>query len=207
MDMKKIAVAIVALFAIVCILPAADAADINNTPSGTQKFDNMKGGDINFNVESDSVFTMTVTVYENFEDSVNKKVVAQKEFEIVVGTNAISIHISDPSPGMHQYRVICEPAGEFPAGQNGFPVTADVSKNVLSNWVTYAVIILVVIVIAVFAYLKIRDTPKNKPEMTFEELEAQRKAEMAEKGQKKQSKSTAKTTERQKYLANKKKKE
>ena len=201
MDMKKIAVAVIALFAIVCILPAADAAELTDTPSGTQQFDNMKGGDINFTVKSDSVFTMTVTVKDG--DST----VAVKEFDIVVGTNAISIHISDPSPGIHQYRVTCEPKGEFDNGFNAFSVTADVSKNVLSNWVTYAVIILVVIVIAIFAYLKIRDTPKNKPEMTFEELEAQRKAEMAEKGQKKQSKSTAKSTERQKYLANKKKKE
>ena len=201
MDMKKIAVAIVALFAIVCILPAADAAELTDTPNGTQKFDNMKGGDINFTVKSDSVFTMTVTVNDG------DRTVTVKEFDIVVGTNAISIHISDPSPGMHQYRVICEPKGEFDNGFNTFSVTADVSKNVLSNWVTYAVIIIVVIVIAVFAYLKIRDTPKNKPEMTFEELEAQRKAEMAERGQKKQSKSTAKSTERQKYLADKKKKE
>ncbi len=199
--MKKIAVAIVALFAIVCILPAADAAEITDTPNGTQKFDNMKGGDINFTVKSNSVFTMTVTVNDG------DRTVVVKDFDIVVGTNAISIHVSDPSPGMHQYRVICEPKGEFDNDLNAFSVTADVSKNVLSNWVTYAVIILVVIVIAVFAYLKIRDTPKNKPEMTFEELEAQRKAEMAEKGQKKQSKSTAKSTERQKYLANKKKKE
>lgn len=201
MDMKKIAVAVIALFAIVCILPAADAAEITDTPNGTQKFDNMKGGDINFTVKSDSVFTMTVTINDG------DRTVVVKDFDIVVGTNAISIHISDPSPGMHQYRVICEPKGEFDNGLNAFSVTADVNKNVLSNWVTYAVIILVVIVIAVFAYLKIRDTPKNKPEMTFEELEAQRKAEMAEKGQKKQSKSTAKSTERQKYLANKKKKE
>ncbi len=83
-------------------------------------------------------------------------------------------------------------------------MTVNVSKNVLSNWVTYLVIVIVIIVIAVFAYMKIRDTPKNKPEMTFEELEAQRKAQMAEKSQKK-SKESAKTTERQRYLAGKKK--
>ena len=71
---------------------------------------------------------------------------------------------------------------------------------------TYLVVAIVIIVVAVFAYMKIRDTPKNKPEMTFEELEAQRKAEMAEKGQKKQAKSS-KTTERQRYLADKKKKD
>lgn len=199
MDMKKIAVALVALLAVVCILPASDAASISDRPQGTLEFDNMKGGDIDFTVRSDSAFEMTVRVTEN------GKTVTETTVEIVPGQNDISVHISDPSPGMHQYRVECTPAGEF--DYNAFNVSADVSKNILSNWVTYAVIIIVVIVIAIFAYMKIRDTPKNKPEMTFEELEAQRKAEMAEKGQKKQAKGASGSTERQKYLANKKKKE
>ena len=63
-------------------------------------------------------------------------------------------------------------------------------------------IIVVVIVIAIFAYLKIRDTPKSKPQMTFEELDAQKKAEKAAKAEKK---STG-LTERERYLAEKRKK-
>ncbi len=199
MDMKKIAIIAVAVLAVLCAVPCADAAEITKTPEGTLDFDNMKGGDISFTVTSYSEFTMTVTVTEG------SKTVATKEVEVSIGANNVSVHISDPSPGTHQYRVTCAPSSEFTSG-TGFNVTADVSKNVLSNWVTYLVIVIVVIVVAVFAYMKIRDTPKNKPEMTFEELEAQRKAEMAEKGQKKQAKSS-KTTERQRYLADKKKKD
>ena len=201
MDMKKIAVALIALLAVVCIIPSSDAASISDRPIGVQEFDNMKGGDIDFTVQSENSFSMTVIVTEN------GKTVTESTVEVVPGTNEISIHISDPSPGKHMYRVECLPIGEFDDSFNAFNVNVDVSKNILSNWVTYAVIIIVVIVIAIFAYMKIRDTPKNKPEMTFEELEAQRKAEMAEKGQKKQPKATAGSTERQKYLANKKKKE
>ncbi len=198
MDMKKIAIVAVAMLAVLCVVPCADAAEISH-PDGTLSFDNMKGGDISFTVKSESEFTMTVTVTEG------SSTVATKEVEIAIGTNNVSVHINSPSPGTHQYRVTCTPSEQFPMG-DGFNVTVDVSKNVLSNWVTYLVIAIVIIVVAVFAYMKIRDTPKNKPEMTFEELEAQRKAEMAEKGQKKQAKSS-KTTERQRYLADKKKKD
>ncbi len=197
MDMKKIAVAAIALVAVLCVIPVADAAEITKTPDGTLNFDNMKGGDITFTVHSDKEFEMTVTVAEN------DKTVAETTVDVLIGDNTVSIHISNPSPGTHQYRVTCGPDTEFPGG-TGFNVTVNVSKNVLSNWVTYLVIVIVIIVIAVFAYMKIRDTPKNKPEMTFEELEAQRKAQMAEKSQKK-SKESAKTTERQRYLAGKKK--
>ena len=198
--MKKIAIVAVAVLAVLCVLPSADAAVINDSPDGTLKFDNMSGGDIRFSIWSDSEFTMTVTVTEG------SSTVATKEVEIATGTTEVSVHISSPSPGTHQYRVTCSPSEQFPSYANGFNVTVDVSKNVLSNWVTYLVVAIVIIVVAVFAYMKIRDTPKNKPEMTFEELEAQRKAEMAEKGQKKQAKSS-KTTERQRYLSDKKKKD
>ncbi len=197
MDMKKFAVAAIALTAVLCVIPVADAAEITDTPDGTLSFDNMSGGDISFTVHSEKEFDMTVTVTEG------NRTVAETTTKVLIGDNAVSIHISDPSPGTHQYRVTCGPDTEFD-GRTGFNVTADVSKNVLSNWVTYLVIAIVIIVIAVFAYMKIRDTPKNKPEMTFEELEAQRKAKMAEKGKKK-SKEPAKTTERQRYLAGKKK--
>ena len=199
MDMKKTAIVAVALLAVLCVVPCADAAKITDMPEGSLKFDNMSGGDISFTVTSDSAFTMTVTVTEG------SNTVATKEVEVAIGTNNVSVHINSPSPGTHQYRVTCSPSSEFTGG-TGFNVTVDVSKNVLSNWVTYLVVAIVIIVVAVFAYMKIRDTPKNKPEMTFEELEAQRKAEMAEKGQKKQAKSS-KTTERQRYLADKKKKD
>ncbi len=198
--MKKTAIVAVALLAVLCVLPCADAAQINNAPDGTLKFDNMSGGDISFTVRCDSEFELTITVTEGS----NEKVVAEKKTTVYPGSNDVSIHISNPSPGTHQYRVTC--SGEESFTNPGFNVTVDVSKNVLSNWVTYLVVAIVIIVVAVFAYMKIRDTPKNKPEMTFEELEAQRKAEMAEKGQKKQAKSS-KTTERQRYLADKKKKD
>lgn len=192
MNAKQIIAGIAVILAVVCLLPSVDGAEITDRPGGVLDFDNMDGGDITFTVESDNGFSMVVTVTEN------GRVVTTKNVDIRAGTNTVTVHISDPTPGEHQYRVECAPAGEF-QGSNGFNVTADVGKNILSNWATYAVIIVVIIVIVIFAYLKMRDTPKNKPEMTFEELEAQRKAEMAQKAEKKQKKPALPTAEKKRY--------
>ena len=83
-------------------------------------------------------------------------------------------------------------------------ITVHVDSNVLSNWSTYLIIIIAVIAIVVVVYLKMRDTPKDKPTMTFEELEEERKAKMAAKSDKRSQKSEAPSTERKKYTGRKK---
>ncbi len=199
--------AVLAMF-VVAISPVlaedGDAATISN-PETQFTFDNMSGGTITFyvdNTDSNKSFTMTVTVYKG--DSV----VATKENVRVPGAERVTVDVSMPDfkeVGTHNLRVVCEPAGEFDI--NSFGVTVTVTKNILSNWVTYAVIIIAVIAIAIFAYLKMRDGPKQKPQMTFEQLEEERKAEMAARADKRKVKDEAPTTERQRYLADKKKKQ
>ena len=174
MNMKHAMVAVVALLAVVCVLPAADAAYFSGDMPDRIEIDDNDTATITFSIYSDSNFTTTITVTEGGRE------IMTTERDISVGTNTIQIQISDLSIGTHNLRVECTPAGEFD-GFNGFNVTVVVDQSLLSNWVTYVVIIIVVIVIAIFAYLKIRDTPKSKPQMTFEELEAQRKAESSEK--------------------------
>ena len=83
-------------------------------------------------------------------------------------------------------------------------VTVHVDSNVLSNWSTYLVIIIAVIAIVAVVYLKMRDTPKEKPEMTFEQLEEERKAKMAAKSEKKTQKTESPSTERKRYTGKKK---
>ena len=215
MNMKHAMVAVVALLAVVCVLPAADAAYFSGDMPDRIEIDDNDTATIAFSVYSDSNFPATITVTEG-----DRKITTIEQ-DITVGTNTIQIQISDLSIGTHNLRIECTPAGEFD-GFNGFNVTVVVDQSLLSNWVTYVVIIVVVIVIAIFAYLKIRDTPKSKPQMTFEELEAQRKAEpkeqalkmtfeeldaqkKAEKAAKAEKKSTG-LTERERYLAEKRKK-
>ena len=206
MNAKQIiAVGAVMLF-VVCLLPAVDAdTSITDSPRGTIEFDSMNGGDITFTVDSDTSFEMQVSVINESGGAT----VYTGTYQIHSGENVVTIHFEGLGEGDYYLNVVCSgPSGEF-NGPNSFHVNVHVNQNILSNWATYAVIIVVVIVIAIFAYLKIRDTPKNKPEMTFEELEAQRKADMAEKAEKKQKKEkpAAKTTERRKYTGGERKAE
>ena len=211
MKSSRIAVLAVVLLALTIVPFAADDADavavINNGDGQVSwDFDSMDGGYIKFSVNNlDGSFTMDVTVYEG------DRAVATLEGVRVAANSVTEVTVDMPdfkSVGSHLLRVECTPAGQFD-GSHSFNLSVEVSKNLLSNWATYAVIAVVVIVIAIFAYLKIRDTPKNKPEMTFEELEEQRKAEMAERAEKKQKKEkpAAKTTERRRYTGGEKKAE
>ena len=198
MNAKQIiAVGAVMLF-VVCLLPAVDAdTSITDSPRGTIEFDSMNGGDITFTVDSDTSFEMQVSVINESGGAT----VYTGTYQIHSGENVVTIHFEGLGEGDYYLNVVCSgPSGEF-NGPNSFHVNVHVNQNILSNWATYAVIIVVVIVIAIFAYLKLRDNPKDKPQMTFEELEAQRKAEMAEKAEKRQKKEKPASTgtERKRY--------
>ncbi len=199
MNAKQIIAFGAVMLFVVCLLPAVDAdTSITDSPRGTIEFDNMNGGDITFTVDSDTSFEMQVSVINESGGAT----VYTGTYQIHSGENVVTIHFEGLGEGDYYLNVVCSgPSGEF-NGPNSFHVNVHVNQNILSNWATYAVIIVVVIVIAIFAYLKLRDNPKDKPQMTFEELEAQRKAEMAEKAEKRQKKEKPASTgtERKRYI-------
>ncbi len=202
------AIAVLAMLAL-AVVPAigedADATAYLDTTKDHFEFDNMNGGTLTFGVDNlkGGSFVMDVVVKEG-----DREVASKNGINIPAGEKTeVSIKMSDfKSVGTHTLTIECAPESQFE--KNTMTVTVEVTKNLLSNWVTYVVIVIVIIVVAVFVYLKIRDSPKKKVDMTFEQLEEQRKAEMATKGDKKRkTKEAAPTTERQRYLADKKKKE
>lgn len=199
MNAKQIIAFGAVMLFVVCLLPAVDAdTSITDSPRGTIEFDSMNGGDITFTVNSDTSFEMQVSVINESGGAT----VYTGTYQIHSGENVVTIHFEGLGEGDYYLNVVCSgPSGEF-NGPNSFHVNVHVNQNILSNWATYAVIIVVVIVIAIFAYLKLRDNPKDKPQMTFEELEAQRKAEMAEKAEKRQKKEKPASTgtERKRYI-------
>lgn len=199
MNAKQIIAFGAVMLFVVCLLPAVDAdTSITDSPRGTIEFDSMNGGDITFTVDSDTSFEMQVSVINESGGAT----VYTGTYQIHSGENVVTIHFEGLGEGDYYLNVVCSgPSGEF-NGPNSFHVNVHVNQNILSNWATYAVIIVVVIVIAIFAYLKLRDNPKDKPQMTFEELEAQRKAEMAEKAEKRQKKEKPASTgtERKRYI-------
>ena len=199
MNAKQIIAFGAVMLFVVCLLPAVDAdTSITDSPRGTIEFDSMNGGDITFTVDSDTSFEMQVSVINESGGAT----VYTGTYQIHSGENVVTIHFEGLGEGDYYLNVVCSgPSGEF-NGPNSFHVNVHVNQNILSNWATYAVIIVVVIVIAIFAYLKLRDYPKDKPQMTFEELEAQRKAEMAEKAEKRQKKEKPASTgtEKKRYI-------
>lgn len=199
MNAKQIIAFGAVMLFVVCLLPAVDAdTSITDSPRGTIEFDSMNGGDITFTVDSDTSFEMQVSVINESGGAT----VYTGTYQIHSGENVVTIHFEGLGEGDYYLNVVCSgPSGEF-NGPNSFHVNVHVNQNILSNWATYAVIIVVIIVIAIFAYLKLRDNPKDKPQMTFEELEAQRKAEMAEKAEKRQKKEKPASTgtERKRYI-------
>ncbi len=209
MKSKYIALIAVVVLAL-AVVPFGDADGLASTerPDGTLKFDNMSGGTLTFTVRNTGAgatsFEMDVVVTEN-----GKEVASLTGFNVPAGASTkVSVDMGDfKSVGSHHLVVTCSPSDMFEGSTYTFSVDVEVEKNLLSDWITYVVILIVIIVVAIFAYLKIRDSPKKKTEMTFEQLEAERKAEMSAKGEKKKAKEAAPTTERQRYLANKKKKD
>lgn len=199
MNAKQIIAFGAVMLFVVCLLPAVDAdTSITDSPRGTIEFDSMNGGDITFTVDSDTSFEMQVSVINESGGAT----VYTGTYQIHSGENVVTIHFEGLGEGDYYLNVVCSgPSGEF-NGPSSFHVNVHVNQNILSNWATYAVIIVVIIVIAIFAYLKLRDNPKDKPQMTFEELEAQRKAEMAEKAEKRQKKEKPASTgtERKRYI-------
>lgn len=201
------AVAVMAMLLVPIAADDSDAATID-TDSIEWEFNTDDGGYISFVIDNSggSRFYVDVRVYEG-----NDLVGSADDVTVNAGISTVTVNMSGfRESGDHTLRVVVEadPSSSLPDGQNSFNVQVTVETSLLSSWVTYAVIIIVVIVIVIFAYLKIRDSPKKTSDMTFEQLEEERKAEMAAKSErKKRSSSSGASTERQMYLANKKKNE
>lgn len=205
MNAKKIAVLAIVTFALLCIIPAEDSdADVAIGESGrSSTFDNMNGGSVWCNVVNDA--SETQVIVKVTEKSNGNEIGSNGPVTIPAASEdnpftKVSVSLSDyKSVGEHMIVISVYDTDNILLDSTEMTLVVD--DNILSNWTTFAVIIIVVIVIAIIAYLRIRDNhSKNEAsKMTFEELEAQRKAEMAMKSEKKAAKAQTPSTERRKY--------
>lgn len=205
MNAKKIAVLAIVTFALLCIIPAEDSdADVAIGESGrSSTFDNMNGGSVWCNVVNDA--SETQVIVKVTEKSNGNEIGSNGPVTIPAASEdnpftKVSVSLSDyKSVGEHMIVISVYDTDNILLDSTEMTLVVD--DNILSNWTTFAVIIIVVIVIAIIAYLRIRDNhSKNEAsKMTFEELEAQRKAEMAMKSEKKATKAQTPSTERRKY--------
>ncbi|MBE6514485.1 MAG: hypothetical protein II933_04495 [Candidatus Methanomethylophilaceae archaeon] len=205
------AIAAVAIMAAAfCLVPMAesDAAEASCSigPAQAGSFDTMNGGKITIAINHNSFeFDLKITVTES--GSTYKHVETQT---IAKGQDEIVIKMGDmDSSGTHTITIVLEPAPGSGATLSWYEqsMSIKVGSNPLSNWTTYAIIIVAVALIAIVAFIFIRGSTEKKAKeqtMTFEELEAERKAEMAAKADKKGTQPKASSTERKKYKAGKK---
>lgn len=200
----KAAVPLAVLVALVmCIVPAFDSDGARMDGNAYGHFDTMSGGTLNIPLFNDAgAFDATFVVTENGKD------VYSGTHTVASGESVVSLDMEGfKGEGGHSVKVTMTPAegsgGHFEI--DSFNYTIVVEKNILSDWTTYLVIAIAVIAIVVVVYLKMRDTPKEKNTMTFEQLEAERKAEMAARSEKKGAQKTEKvSTERKRYSGRKK---
>ena len=205
------AVIAVAILAAVCLVPVADSDAAPNCELGNPEvgsFDSMSGGKITIPVKHNSAGEFTLKILATDSDSSYKytdSVLVQR------GSSDIVLDMSGlKSTGTHHIKIQLTPeeGKGVSLSWSTKDVVVKVSSNPLSNWTTYAIIVVAVIAILIIVFMKMRETSekKNKEQtMTFEELEAQRKAEMAAKAEgKKGTQPKASSTERKKYKAGKK---
>lgn len=201
----------IAILAVFCFVPVMDDADAAPTCTmdlpEVSSFDTMGGGKITINVTYNSFeFDLRAVVTENTTGDV----LYDKVHKVPREKSTLTLDMSGyTDSGNHTMKLELMPAEGSGAelNYNTYLFTVDVKSNPLSNWTTYAIIAIAVIAIAIVVFIRMRDPEKKKTEapMTFEELEAQRKSEMAAKsGNKKGTQPKASSTERKKYKANKK---
>lgn len=164
-------------------------------------FDSMDGGSLTFYLaNSGSALNVTakVTVMETGklvkEDTQVVPSASAEDYKYVIKMGGYK------SVGEHQLKVVFYDDNEDVLAEKIMII--NVEENILSNWTTFVVIIVVIIVIAVIVFLRMRDNQSKKAAntMTFEELEAQRKADMAAKSEKKdKAPKQPASTERRKY--------
>ncbi len=205
----KFAQAMIAAAAVLALLlvsaPESDA-DLSITGNGNGNFDTFSGGSIYFDVKNTAeACLIDVSVSENGKTIKEMKGVSIAEGLDEDSTTRVNVSLSDfKSEGTHRLTVTCTAPAGVDFDPNKYTTTVDVAKNVLSNWTTYVVIIVAVIAIAIIIFIKMREKPKKKSDMTFEQLEAER---LAKKAAKKTPSQPAPSTERKRYLSEKKKKE
>ncbi len=207
MRQAKLIAALAVLLAVLVVPAFESDAELSVTDIGSDaKFDTFNGGSIRFEVmnTSDSDCTIDVEVKNG-----NKTVGSAKGYPVKAdGTTEVVVDMKGfTTAGSYNLDVYCtsnDQGNRFDVSGH-FTVHVVVEKNVLSNWTTYVVIIVAIIAVAIIIFIKVRETPKKKTEMTFEQLEEERKAKMAKKSSKNDG--PAPSTERKRYLSEKNKKE
>jgi len=158
-------------------------------------FTNTSDGTLSVSLRSDEPvdWGITITVTENGRELARTAVVVPAG-----STYVATLSFRLDSLGDHELTVTCTPASAFPSAGGGNlnsqTITITVTESIWSKPATYAAIAVIAILIVIAVYLRMRNAPAKKPDVTFTELE-QRK----ESREDAEEKPKASVTERKRY--------
>jgi hypothetical protein len=208
--MKAKAIVAVALmlavsFALVVPMDSSDADFTKLSLEGGNKVSMEKGDEITLHVDytSTSMTTLRVIVYDKAGSMANP--VYKQDVTFKVGDHVLDIPFTCDKDSSPVYMRIAFMQGSTEVDHIDFEV--NYTSSIWSNPALYVAIIVVVILVIALVVYKSRTAPKrDKSTLTFEQIEAERQAQKSAAPKKEAAPSAAKS-ERQKYLASKKKKE
>ena len=140
---------------------------------------------------NDTMITIVVTLVDSGD------VVAREDINIPPGEYVATLNFKITSIGDHEILITCEPVGMFPSpggiSMNTQKLTIVVTESIWSKWTTFAAIGIIVLLIAIAAFIKMRNAPATKPDITFTQLERQKDKEDDDRQE------TPRTTQRRRY--------
>jgi ATP-dependent Zn protease len=197
------AVAVMTLMAFAVCIPAEsdDAAlkSVTIEQGYNLTFDKDRGMTITVDYKSDKNESCTVTLY----NTATSKAVWSQRMDFEVGGGSFTIPLETQNNELYPGNSSTNMKITFtnPAVYQDVTFTINYTTSIWSNWAIYAAIIIVVILIAALVVFKSRMAPKEKNQMTFEQIEAMKQAEKENQPERK----SAVRSERRRYLDSKKK--
>ena len=158
---------------------------------------------LNWTDQSVTITRIYVTMLHS-SDKLNEKtniVVPPRVDDETPGKIVVEFSFRIQNQGNQYVEVIAEPSDAFPSGARTGSLTINVASSIWAEATTYIAIVVVIIIIALAAFLKMRSNPVSKASSTktFTQLDAEKKAS--------RSGETVKgSTDRQEYSGSKKNK-
>ncbi|MDY0293387.1 MAG: hypothetical protein RBQ77_02290 [Candidatus Methanomethylophilaceae archaeon] len=202
--MTVAAILAIVLVSATAMAPSGDAdVEITSDARVVSGFDNMTAGTISVsytNTGSDPVTVEFYATYTSGGDRLAEGTISIPAGETVEGTLTFLIN----SAGAHYITVFASatnPDGSealFPHGDRT-SLLVDVGSSAWSQWTTYLAIVVVVLLIVIGVWLRMRNAPKVEADTTFTEMEEKKSMYRPEVP------AQTKTTDKQKYVSKRKK--
>ena len=202
-----IAAALMLAVSFAMVIPAddSDAAVGDFSLEEGTKISIERGDTITLHVRYTSDFPTTLRVVITDKSQPQADPVFRENMEFKAGGGTLEITYNYDKGDSPVYMKIAFIQGSLAVGHIDYEV--NYTSSIWSNPALYVAIIIVVVLIIIFVVYKSRTAPKkDKNTLTFEQIEAERQAQRSSAAPKKEAPSATKS-ERQKYLASKRKKE